>query len=203
MLHQIKFIETQDQQPTVQMAPNTQVLSYACCKGPGSQDTKRQPQGDWISWFQCRSHVSTSFNSQNSLWNRNPKIWVFKATYIGCVEFETFRLVLSYVPPPPIRPLSSLLIDLFHLSHQEGQGVGLCRCAHVCVKRWGWSVTSLEISTHLSLHMSPEKSLNATFSQSICDSVVLNLELSLDGRLFFMHSSKVSMSSWDQRSGDG
>lgn len=69
-------------------------------------------------------------------------------------------------------------------------------CAPVCQEGGGGeSVTSLEISTHLSLHMSPEKSLNATFSQSICDSVVLNLELSLDGRLFFMHSSKVSMSS--------
>lgn len=72
-----------------------------------------------------------------------------------------------------------------------------------CVGEGGDSITSLEISTHFSLHMSPEKSLNATFSQSICDSVVLNLELSLDGMLFFMHSSKVNMSSWDQRSGKG
>ena len=35
-------------------------------------------------------------------------------------------------------------------------------------------------------------------SQSICDSVVLNLELSVYGRLFFIPSSKVSISSLDQ-----
>lgn len=57
------------------------------------------------------------------------------------------------------------------------------------------SVTSLEISIHFILHISPEKSLKATFSQSRWDSVVLNLLPSLEGRLFFMHSSRVSMSS--------
>lgn len=56
-------------------------------------------------------------------------------------------------------------------------------------------VTSLEISIHFILHISPEKSLKATFSQSRWDSVVLNLLPSLEGRLFFMHSSRVSMSS--------
>ena len=35
-------------------------------------------------------------------------------------------------------------------------------------------------------------------SQSICDSVVLNLELSVYGRLFLIPSSKVSISSLDQ-----
>ena len=94
-------------------------------------------------------------------------------------------LLVSFLP----------VYSLFHFPHHAEWGY-VC----VCVRKGG-SVTSLEISTHLSLHMSPEKSLNATFSQSMCDSVVLNLELSLDGRLFFMHSSKVSMSSWDQRSG--
>lgn len=63
------------------------------------------------------------------------------------------------------------------------------------------TVTSLEISIHFILHISPEKSLKATLSQSRCDSVVLNLLPSLEGRLFFMHSNRLSMSSWVQRSG--
>lgn len=36
-------------------------------------------------------------------------------------------------------------------------------------------------------------------SQSTCDSVVLKLELSVDGRLFFIHSNKISISSLDQQ----
>lgn len=37
-------------------------------------------------------------------------------------------------------------------------------------------------------------------SQSICDSVVLNLELSVDRKFFFIHSNKVTISSLDQQS---
>ena len=61
-------------------------------------------------------------------------------------------------------------------------------------------LTLWETSNHLSLHISPEKSLKATFSQSITDWVVLNVCPSLDGMLFSILSSNCTMSSLDQSS---
>lgn len=51
----------------------------------------------------------------------------------------------------------------------------------------------LEISNHLSLHISAEKCLKAIFSQSRYDRVVLNVSLSLHWTLFSILSSKFRM----------